>query len=200
LSSRAGIVLDGVGSRLLVRQSVVVSGTEALHLMPGSACKGKAAMQCSLDHVTFASRNAVLRLGDAPKAGIPAESVVVQSRDCAFLNPFPGKPSKGGLLLVDGNALCRGLLLWQGEHNGFDHRLFFAAQAAPPDKKEALEAWKRLWGTPGIRESRPELTGRLPEFETQRWPLQRLILPLKDAPGANLKALGITLTRSKDPR
>jgi serine/threonine-protein kinase len=199
LSSRAGIALDGVGGRLLLRQSVVVSGTEALHLLPGPGCKGRAAMSCTLENVTFAGRTAVVRLGDAEEAGAPSEPVVVQARDCAYLNPFPGKPSKAGLLVCEGDALARGLLLWQGEREGFDRRLYFAAAKAdaPPDVKEGHAAWKLLWGSSGVREPRPELTTRLLEFDARRWPLERLTLPVRDPPGANLKALGIGRSKKK---
>jgi serine/threonine protein kinase len=196
LSSRAGVLLDGVGCRLLLRQSVVVSGTEALHLGPGASCKGRVGMHCILENVTFAGKTAVVRLGDAPSAGVPTEPAVVQTRDCAYLNPFPGKPSKAGLLLSDGDALSHGLLLWQGENEGFDQRLYFAAarRGALPDKKEGWPAWKRLWGSLGTKNPRPELTS-LREFAPRNWALERLILPIREPPGANLKALGIGAPR-----
>jgi serine/threonine-protein kinase len=194
LSSRAGILLDGVGSRLLVRQSVIVSGTEALHLLPGPSCKGKAGMNCVLEQVTFAARAAVAFLGNAPAAGVVAEPVVVQARHCAYLNPFPGKPSKAGLLLAEGEALSRGLLLWQGEHEGFDQRLYFAVGRKDmplPSTKVGHAPWKRLWGSFGVRDPRPELVTRMLEFDPRRWALERLILPIREPPGANLKALDI---------
>jgi hypothetical protein len=205
LSSRAGIILDGVGSRLLVQQSVVVSGTEALHLLPGAGGKGRAGIHCILDHVTFAGRSAVVRLGDAPEAGIPSEPVVVQARDCAYLNPFsrggPNKPSKAGMVIAEGDALARGLLLWQGEREGFDERLFFttARMGHLPNKKEGTAPWKQMWGSTGARELRPELRW-LKEFAGRNWALERLILPIRErAPGANLKLLDIPPAK-KGPR
>jgi hypothetical protein len=194
LSARGGILLGGVGCRLLLRQSVVVSGTEGLQLMPGPECKGKAGMQCLLENVTFACRNAVARLGDGPSASVPTEPVVVQSRDCAYLNPFPGKSSRAGMLVVEGDALGRGLLLWQGRRDGFDRRLYFAAvsvESAPPAVKEGHAPWARLWGSTGLTEPRPELATWLKEFDTKRWLLERLILPVRDAPGANFRLLNI---------
>ncbi len=193
LSSRAGIALEGVGSRLLVRQSVVVAGTEGVQFLPGPDCKGRAGMQCLLENSTFACRGAVARLGDSPSAGMPAEPVIVQSRDCAYLNPFPGKPSHAGLLLVEGDALARGLLVWQGKREGFDKRLYFAVASvdgALPAIKEGPAPWARIWGSYGLAEARPELAW-LKEFDTKRWQLERLILPMRDAPGANFRLLNI---------
>ncbi len=193
LSSRVGIMLEGVGSRLLVRQSVVVAGTEGLQFLPGPECKGKAGMQCLLENTTFACRGAVARLGDSPSAGVVTEPVIVQSRDCAYLNPFPGKASHAGLLLVEGDALARGLLVWQGKREGFDKRLYFAAASvdtALPAVKEGPAPWARLWGSSGLAEARPELAW-LKEFDTKRWQLERLILPIRDAPGANFRLLNI---------
>ncbi len=79
-SNRAGIQINGVGCSLLLRQSVVVAGTDGLQFMPGRECKGRAGMQCSLENVTFACRSAVVRLGDAPAVGIPSEPVMIHSR------------------------------------------------------------------------------------------------------------------------
>jgi serine/threonine-protein kinase len=191
-SSRAGVVLDGVGCRLLVRQSVVLAGGEALALLPGPGCKGKAGMQVVLENATLAGRTATVRLGDCPAAAWVAEPVVVQARDSAYLNPFPGRASKGGLLLAEGDALARGLLVWQGEREGFDHRLFFAAAraGAPPEKKEGPGPWRRLWGSAGARAPWPELKW-LPELSPRRWSLERLVLPVRGPLGANLKELGV---------
>jgi hypothetical protein len=193
LSSRAGIALESVGSRLLLRQSVVVAGTEGLQFLPGPECKGKAGMQCLLESTTFACRGAVARLGDSPSAGVPTEPVIVQSRDCAYLNPFPGKPSHAGLLLVEGDALARGLLVWQGKREGFDKRLYFTAASvdtALPAVKEGPGPWARLWGSNGLTEARPELAW-LKEFDPKRWHLERLILPLGYGLGANFRLLNI---------
>jgi serine/threonine-protein kinase len=199
LSSAGGILLEGVGSRLLVRQSVVVTGTEGLQLMPGPECKGRAGMQCLLENVTFACHSAVVRLGDSPLAGVPTEPVVVQARDCAYLNPFPGKSSRAGMLLVEGDALGRGLLLWQGRREGFDKRLYFSvasADATLPTAKEGHGPWARLWGSAGLAEPRPELANWLKEFDTRRWQLERLIVPMRDPPGANLRLLNIPPKKS----
>jgi serine/threonine-protein kinase len=191
LSSRAGVALNGVGSRLSLRQCLVVSGTEALHFLPGRGCKGRAAMQAQLTNVTIAARRAVVRLGDAPAAGVPTDPVEVQARACAYLNPFPGRPSKAGMLVWEGDALPRGLLVWQGAKEGFDARLHFAAAAGGiSDTKEGYTPWKQIWGDTGVRE--PREVALVPVFDLRRWQLDRLALKMRDAPGANLERLGIT--------
>jgi serine/threonine protein kinase len=202
VSSRACVLLDGVGTRLHVRQSLLLSGGEALHLMPGAACKGKAGMHCVLENVTLAGRSALVRLGDAPAAGVPAEPIVVQARDCAYLNPFPGKPSKGGMLLSEGDALARGLLLWQGERDGFDARLYFATARAGalPAAKEGNAPWRRVWGAGGVRSPRAELRFNLRELDGKRWALDRLVLPVNNPPGADMKLLDIPPKKKAKPR
>jgi hypothetical protein len=149
-------------------------------------------MQASLLNTTFACRRAVVRLGDAALAGVPAEPVFVQARECAYLNPFPGRPGRSGLVVWDGDALPRGLLLWRGEREGFDIRLHFAAAASTsiPDIREGYTPWKQLWGAAGARE--PRELSPLTLFDTRRWQLERLILRMREAPGANLERLGIT--------
>jgi hypothetical protein len=127
-------------------------------------------------------------------AGVPTEPIEVQSRDCAYLNPFPGKSSHAGMLLVEGDALSRGLLVWQGRREGFDKRLYFAAASvdgALPAVKEGHAPWGRLWGSSGLTEARAELAWGLKEFDLRRWHLERLILPVREAPGANFRTLNI---------
>jgi hypothetical protein len=191
VAPQGGVQIQGVGARLLVRQSLLVAGTEALRLNPGPRSKGRTNMSCLLENVTFAARQAVLRLGDDPTAGVPPGPVVVLARDCAYLNPFAGKSSKAGMLLYDGLALPRGLLLWQSERDTFDRRLHFGAAAAGkvPDKAEGLTPWKTvLWGTHALRET-PRADLVLRGFPPSGWPLERLILP--PGRGADLKQLGI---------
>jgi hypothetical protein len=189
LSSKAGVVLEGIGQRLLVRQSVVVAGTDAVVIRPGEACQGRANAQCTLDHATVAARSAMLRLGDPPNAAavVISDPVVVQTRDCAFLSPFPN--AKAGLLACEGAALSRGLLLWQSEHDAVDARVWYAVKRAEdkePEKREVAGPWRRLWGS-GIRSPRPDLVA-LQGFGA-RWDLDRLAVRQPDPPGADVRAL-----------
>jgi serine/threonine protein kinase len=191
LSGQAGVVLEGTGSRLALRQSLVVAGTDAMQFLPGAACKGRANIQATLQQSTLAARGAIVRLSDAAFDGPPADPVVVTTRDCAFLNPFLGQ--KAGLVVAEGTALSRGLLLWQGERDALDTRLHFMARAVDdplPVRREGLAAWQRLWGSVGVKHPRPEV-GFLTYFDPRRWALDRLILRMRDAPGADLDRLGI---------
>jgi hypothetical protein len=127
---------------------------------------------------------------------VPADPVAVQARDCAYLNPFPGKPSKAGLLVWEGDALRRGLLVWRGQGEGFDSRLHFAASPSAggiSDTKEGYGPWARLWGTAGARGLRP--LSHLAGFDQRRWPLERLALKMRGAPGANLERLGVAVRK-----
>jgi hypothetical protein len=190
VSGRAGVRVEGIGARLLLRQSLVAAGGEAVQLVPGSACRERANVQCLLEHVTVAARQTVVHLGDTSYAGVPREPVVIQSHDSAFLNPF-GKPNRAGMLLYDGEALSRGLLVWQGEEDVLDRRLYFGAWRAGkplPDRPEGTTAWTRLWGSYGVR--RPVLDLSLTRLiEPGRWQLDRLALPA--GRGADLALLGV---------
>jgi hypothetical protein len=191
LSSRAGVVLDGTGSRLMLRQSLIVAGTEAVQLRPGADCKGRTNIQCTLLQSTLAGRGAILRLGDADSPGPPADPMIVSTRDCAFLNPFLSQ--KPGMIVYEGSALPRGLLLWQSERDGLDQRLHFAARPVDgplPEKREGLAAWQRLWGSAGVRQPRPEV-GFLTSFDPKRWQLERLTIRMPEPPGADLEKLNI---------
>ncbi len=198
-SNRTGVEIEGAGVRLHMRHCAVLSGAEALAILPGEKCAGRANVQAVLESCTFAARRAVLRLGDVGEGVVPSMPVQVRTRDCAILNPFAGKPSRAGLLAYEGDALSRGVLMWQSERDAFDPRLHHGAAAAgdPPDAKEPRAAWHRLWGSTGRSAQRPDLPGSLATFTAKSWPLEALILPLRDGPGAAMSRLGIT--RGKRP-
>lgn len=193
LSSQAGLVLTGPGCRLALRQSLVVAGTDALVLLPGATAKDRCGLQASLGNVTVAARRAVVRVGDGAAGVVPSEPMVIQSRECAFLNPFSAvRPPRAGMVVWEGDALARGLLLWQGQRDSFDSRLHFAAcslRDGIPEAKESLPAWKALWGSFGVQE--PRELSLAPAFAAGRWGLDRLALKLRDPAGANLDRLGI---------
>jgi serine/threonine protein kinase len=197
LSSQTGLLVEGIGCRVAMRQGLVVAGTDGLQIAPGAECLGRTGIQVALTRMTIAARRAVLHLGDAPKAGVPTEPAIVQARECAYLNPFANRPARAGLLVYSGEALPRGLLVWQGEREGFDSRLHFAAAALSTgiaDTKEGYAPWKSLWSASGVRE--PRELSLLPVFDSRRpWALERLILRMRDAPGANLERLGISVRK-----
>ncbi|MBY0231838.1 MAG: protein kinase [Gemmataceae bacterium] len=189
VSSLEAVSLADSGMRFHLKQSVLVAGTDALSLLPG---KGKAGMGVSLEYCTLAARRAMVRLGDLPEGGVPPMPVQVRSKDCAFLNPFPGKGAKSGMLLFDGEGFHHGLLAWQSERDGYDPRLHFAAAALPiSEGKAAKDAWGRLLGTPGFLSPRPPLPGTLRVFDAKAWDLDRLGLPMREL-GADLSRLGLT--------
>jgi hypothetical protein len=199
VSSRAGLEVEGAGARLSLRHCALVAGTDALAFLPGPKSSGRADLQASLSSCTLASRRAALRLGDVAPGAVPDLPVQVRTSDCAFLNPFPGKPSRAGMLVYEGDALSRGLLIWHSERDALDPRLHFGAAPSSglPEAREAKSAWHRLWGSAGLTTPRPDLPGGLSSFTPKAWPLEALILSGRDPPGAALSRLGIT--RSKRP-
>jgi hypothetical protein len=191
LSGRDGFFLDGVGAGLRLRQSLLVANGVGVHLALGTKFAGRANALCLLDHTTVAAKEVVVRLADSPTSLAPVEPTVVQSRHCAFLNPFRiGRP---GLLLYEGDALARGLLVWQSQDDFWDRRLYFVATAsrALPERPQGLASWLRLWGANVRRPVTDVLLTRT--LEAVPWALERLALPpAQGAYGADLGALGIS--------
>jgi serine/threonine-protein kinase len=208
LSGKAGIHLGGSGAGAALRGCLLLCGGDAVQLEPGWSAKPRLGIQCLLEQTTVAAKEAVLRLGDAPDVGVPAEPAVMQTKSCALLNPFAAgkdQPARAGLLRYEGDALARGLLVWRSEGDVFDKRLQYAAAPAAgplPDKAEPHTLWTRLWGTPGdvqafldLPPSRP-FDGATPQFD-------RLVLPpwtrfMGHPPGADLARLGL-LKKPKKP-
>ncbi|HZV04132.1 MAG TPA: protein kinase, partial [Gemmataceae bacterium] len=120
VSARDALAIEGIGARVLLTQTLLIVGGDAIHLAldpdftrkasslggtgdgpggtgdgPGgtgvSPVGGKANVQCLLDHTTVAARGGFLHLPDVKQAGPPGEPVIVQSHDCGFVNLFPGR-------------------------------------------------------------------------------------------------------------
>jgi hypothetical protein len=192
VSARGGIHIQGIGARLLLAQTLLIAGNNAVHLALDPGFTGRANVQCVLDHATVAARGSVLHLPDVKQTGPPIEPVVVQSRDCAFLNPFIARGIRPGLVRYDGEALARGLLLWQGDRDVFDRRLWFGAAPAAgplPEKWEDHASWVALWGTPALRRAVLDLN-LLRSFEGERWLPERL-LGVRIPAGADLDKIGV---------
>jgi serine/threonine-protein kinase len=197
-SGRDGVEVRGVGARLVLRQSLLVAGADALHFLPGEAVRDRAAVGCLLERVTVAAKGAALRLGDAPRAGVVRDPVLVQTLHCAFLNPFLDRPSRAGLLLCAGDALAHGLLVWQSDGDAYDRRLHFGAAAgAAPARAEPFDAWARLWGSNGVRGPGHNVPLRA-TFDLKRWPLERLAVP--GGRGADLAELPLPKPPTRRPR
>jgi len=201
LSGRDDVVLRGVGVRLLLRQSVLVAGDDALHLVPGLDGANRANVQCVLERSTLAARRTILRLEDAAGSAEapPVDPPVVRSRECAYLDPFGDKTAPPEMLASEKSALAHGLLVWQGDGDAFGKRLTF------PDKEGGRAAWTRLWGSYGDRRPAADVPPLTKPFEAPPWPLDRLALskpkgPMgsdKRAAGADLGLLGLVKKTAK---
>jgi serine/threonine protein kinase len=201
VSAHDAIAIQGIGARLLLAQSLLIAGDDAIRLTLDSFA-GKANVQCLLDHATVSARGAVLHLPDVAQTGPPAEPVIVQSHDCGFVNLFAGRTSpRPSWVRYEGEALAHGLVVWQSENDAFDRRLWFGAVCtglALPEKPEDHATWTALWGAPGLR--RAQLDLQVYRYLVgERWSLERLAG--WKAPGANLERIGLSRKPpSKTPR
>ncbi|HEY7315771.1 MAG TPA: serine/threonine-protein kinase [Gemmataceae bacterium] len=198
LSAYEGIRIQGIGARLLLTQTLLIAASDAVRLTLDPGYVGKANAQCLFDHTTIAGRASAIHLPDVKQPGPPAEPVVVQTRDCGFLNLF-GRTSRPSFVLYEGEALAQGLLVWQGEGDTFDRRLWFgaASAAAPlPDRPEDHASWIALWGSSAFQ--RAQINYPLAKtLDADRWALDGLA-GVK-IPGADLEKLGIRKAK-KMPR
>jgi hypothetical protein len=140
----------GLGPLLAVNHLQGVVGAEAA---PAGGRLFRPNFSCVLEQSTVAARQGVVRVADLAGDGVP-QPVVCSSRRCVYLNPFAD--ARAGLVLSAGDALPRGLLLWQGEGDLYDKRLWFAAAPAegpPPDKAQPSASWTRWWGNPGMKQA-----------------------------------------------
>jgi serine/threonine protein kinase len=216
VSARDAILLGGIGVRVLLTQSLLIAGEDAIYLALDpdftqkangssetavSPMGGKANVQCLLDHATVSARGAVLHLPDVKHAGPPAEPVILQSHDCGFVHLFSGRTQRPSLLKYGGEALAHGLLIWQSENDAFDRRLWAGAvctEKPVPDKPEDHTSWMALWGSPGLRRAQLDLLS-FRTLDGDRWSLERLAG--WKAPGANLDKLGLSRkSKSKTTR
>jgi hypothetical protein len=209
VTGKTAVHLAGTGARLRLQNSVVVAEGDAFHLDPGPAAKPRLNGLCFLEHTTVAAGRAVFRLGDAPALSAPAEPFLVQAKANVFLNPFVGPAYPAGVLAYEGEALARGLLVWQGEDNVYDKGLHFYAASVEKtaELRQPYRTWTQVWGTSGDR--RPVLLD--PQYSALFDPdsprLGLLALPrsfraANDAapPGADLAGLGILGGSRKRPK
>jgi hypothetical protein len=211
LSGQSVLQVRGTGARVRLEQSVVVAVGDVLHLVPGSSPPkgGRLNVHVRLQQNTLALRKALIHLDDAPAFPVPSEPMVVQARGNAFLDPVQETPRQSCLLRYEGQALARGLLLWQGQENAFDKRLDHYLQAGEkvPEGPQLFQAWTDLWGPQGELKPfawdrvRPLTTFSQDDPRLQRLEL-RLVRPLsrgESLPGANLVQLGILKKNQKTP-
>jgi hypothetical protein len=198
MSAHEGVRIEGIGARLVLTQTLLIADRDAVRLTLDPGFAGKANVQCLLDHVTVAANGSVLRLPDVKKAEPPTEPVIVQTNSCAFVNLF-GRTNRPGLVLYDGEALARGLLVWQGDSDSFDRRLWFAAASADaprPNKIEDRASWITLWGPSGLHRARHDLPLIRP-LDPKNWSLEYLARTKMPA-GADLEKLDLIRKPTKD--
>jgi serine/threonine-protein kinase len=212
LSGQSVVEVRGRGARVRLEQSVVVAMGDVLHLVPGSGLPkgGRLNVHVRLQQNTLALHSALIHLEDALGLSVPGEPIMVQARGNAFLDPFQETPRQSSLLRYEGQALARGLLLWQGQENAFDkrlHRYLQGGDKTPPDS-QPFQLWSDLWGPQG--ELNPFAWDKLQPLKTfsqddpklERLELRpaRRLSPAETLPGANLVRLGILKKTSKSSK
>jgi serine/threonine protein kinase len=209
VSGKGGIEVAGAGARLGMQQCTIVCAEDAIHLQPAGSALARLNLQVSLEHTTIAARRAVLLLDDAPGVTMACTPAVLQSRRCAFLDPFidkAGMSHRAGLLLAAGDAVARGLLVWQSEGDVYDKRLDFhlaPASGPMPEKAQLHTIWAQLWGPLGDarttwdawQQNKLDLGGLQLEHLALTSPA-RFGTP---TPGADLALLGIVKKPAKMP-
>jgi serine/threonine-protein kinase len=200
VSGKMGLHVFGFGWRGRVQNSVLVTGTDAFHFQPTTAAPYRLNTQLSLERTTVAAKRGVVYLEDTPQLPLVVEPVVVQTKECAFVNPFAGPEGKGvaeaGMVVHEGYPLQRGVLCWQGERDAFDRRLQFYALPAgtggtvpPLAAAQPFALWGRLWGPLGERGPLLDVPFK-GTLDPENLSLDPLEVPGKgSAVGANLKQL-----------
>src|SRR5205823_12928261 len=97
---------------------------------------------------TLAVRRSAIVVKDAPKLPAGAEPIVIQADDNLFLDPFAEAPPRSAVLAYEGEALSRGVVLWQGKGNGYDEKRLHAYVVASADAVPARQGHQR-WASPG---------------------------------------------------
>ncbi len=198
LSAADAVSVEGIGARVLFKQTLCIAKGSALRLKldPGFSrlakdlpFGGKANVQCLFDRSTVSANGSVLNLSDVAALGPPADPIVFHSHDSGFVNLF-GNTSRPCMIRYDGEALARGLLLWQSENDAFDRRLWFGGSGGTnelPKSAQPRASWTAFLGSPVMRQAKDIVVPVGHHLDGDRWSLDRL-LGWK-APGANLEKL-----------
>jgi len=201
LSGKSCIQSAGACGNVRVQNSLIVAGGDAFQIRPPLPQDSGVNAAVIVERSTIAAKGAAIRVEDVILPSPTASPMIVQARNCLFLAPFSAGSKPSRLLALEGNALAHGLVVWQGEANGYDRRvqLMWTLPGSPAISAESLATWKRLWGPATERRT---LTFELPAttpFELQRPEWERLTLPSSarekmrgPAPGADLAQLGLT--------
>jgi serine/threonine-protein kinase len=193
VSGKAGIDAS-TGSKLRLKQSLLLCGTDAFVLQP--APESRPGGHLTLENVTVAARQGAFRLVESASPEPPAPFAVI-ARLSVFLNPFTDA-SPATLFVANDGALARSLLVWQGEGNVFDKRMgqLIAGIASgtlvrPPASEQPLP-WNRLSGKDWERRQRFDVNFTR-TFDWAKPDLEILAVPGAGKPlaGADLELLNL---------
>jgi len=142
---------SGVATTLLLRDNVLIAGKTLVHMQDHVQLKARnnvflslgdgvhfdanrssIPLQHSLDHNTFAIRQAFFTLNTGPEFKAVG-SVSVQANSNAFLHPFKADDHKPVFLRAGAASISSGRLKWQGQNNVYDSRIATTIQAGEVD-------------------------------------------------------------------
>jgi hypothetical protein len=201
LMGKTAFELRGGPLRLRAKQSVCLAARDIFHILVRAPVQP--GIHCLLEQNTFAFRDSLFNVRLEHELPATFAPLLIQATANLFADPFSDPITRSSLLRCDPEALTRGLLIWQGRGNGFDHKRLHAYAVTPmsdASEKQSFQVWSQIWGNPGeILPFLPDLpdTPRY-TFKVDQPQLDKLVWPStfrpqvgESLPGANLVRLGI---------
>jgi len=146
-ANRCLVDLDGSNFALWVKNSVLLAGDDAVHLMSSGTPRPSTFLL--FEDNTFAVRKSFLKIDVPPEASYPIEPILVQATRNYFLDPYTATPRQAALLTMPGEEIALGRVLWQGQDNGMEESRWQAFWAG--GAKSSAAAWRSWWGPLGER-------------------------------------------------
>jgi serine/threonine-protein kinase len=153
LSGKRVVDVRGAGVRVRLKDSVLLAANDVFDIAVGPWNQPRLNVQFWLDHNTFAARQDVFKIHDAPGVPLLVEPILVQADANFFADPFTESPRHSCLLHPLGDALARGLFAWQGTANAYDvQRWYTFAMIDDKTAPQPYTSWRQLWGTTGEKQ------------------------------------------------
>lgn len=146
LSARNLLDLRG-SARLRAQNSVFLALDDAFLLTPNPA--PRPGLFALLEANTFAFRKTLFNFRTDPEQPSVRDPIVIQAAANYFLTPFSDESHQAHLLSLASSAQAKGLLLWQGQANAFDHKKLQGYYATGETQKQPFKDWIKLWGSSG---------------------------------------------------
>jgi hypothetical protein len=199
LTGKSAIDTTGAGARVRLQNCAVISGGAAFVLDPSAGGRTRLNVYYALDHNTIAAGQAIFRIRDLRSSCL--EPAIVFAKGNLFADVSASASSRAGIMDFEADALRHGLVVWQGEGNGYDKNLvqYYSGQGGEPlvgDQHDPA-GWAHLWGATGDKTPIVFNMGRLKSFNLDKPQVGLLGIPEQarqkirgTPPGADLDQLG----------